>query len=87
MNLKKALQKTLAGALLLSLLAACGGGHSDEEPATADDRKVPASALVSASAYSQWASSLVNSESGAAVMVDDDMKAPQSETEEPITLR
>jgi hypothetical protein len=81
------LQKTLAGALLLGLLAACGGGHGDETAVTADDRKVPASALASASAYSQWAHSLTNSESGAAVTLDDGMKAPHSETEAPITLR
>lgn len=81
------LQKMAASALLLGLLAACGGGHSDEETPTADGRKVPASALASASAYSQWAGSLVNSETGEAVAVDEGMKAPQSETEAPIVLR
>jgi hypothetical protein len=82
------LQKIAAGTLLLSLLAACGGGGggSDETP-TADDRKVPASALASASAYSQWAGSLARSDTGEAVTVEAGMTAPKSETEEPIALR
>ncbi len=70
------LQKTMASALLLGLLTACGGG-GNEETVAANGRKVPASALASATAYSQWAGSLVNSESGKAVTVDDDMMAPK----------
>ena len=80
------LSKVLVGAALLSLLAACGGGGSDDTAAT-DDRKVPSSALVSATAYSEWAASLVNSDSGEPVSVDDGMMAPKSETDQPITVR
>ena len=71
---------------LLTLLAACGGGGG-EEAVTAGGTKVPSSALASATAYSQWAGSLVNSESGEAVTVDDGMMAPKSESDEPIVVR
>ncbi len=83
----------LAMTLLLGLLSACGGGsngdsNSDNKPQAADDqRRVPASALASASAYSLWAASLARSDSADAVVVEADLKPPQSETEEPIGLR
>ncbi len=80
------LRTILAGAMALSLLAACGGGNDDEVP-TADGRKVPSSALVSATAYSQWAASLANSETGEPVEVEAGMTAPKSETEDPIVVR
>ena len=81
------LQKIALGTLLLTLLAACGGGSGDGETVTEDGRKVPASALASATAYSQWAGSLVNSDTGEPVSVDDGMMAPKSETDEPIVVR
>jgi len=82
------LQKTALSALLLTLLAACGGGGGgNEEAATADGRKVPSSALVSATAYSEWAGSLMNSETGEPVTVDAGMMAPKSETDLPIVVR
>lgn len=82
--------KTTAGLLLVTVLAACGGGRGDEaaaESPAADDRKVPSSALASASAFSQWAGSLATSDTAEAVVVDAGMAAPQSETEAPIGLR
>ena len=81
------LQKIALGTLLLTLLAACGGGSGDGETITEDGRKVPASALASATAYSQWASSLMNSDTGEPVSVDDGMMAPKSESDEPIVVR
>ncbi len=83
MNLKK----LVIGGVLLHLLAACGGGGGDDNTLAAENGKVPSSALASATAYSQWAGSLVNSESGAPVTVDDGMQAPKSESDEPIGLR
>jgi major membrane immunogen (membrane-anchored lipoprotein) len=83
------LQKIAFGVLLVSLLAACGSRSDDDEATLTleDGRKVPSSALASASAYSQYAASLVNTETGAAVVLDADMVAPKSESEAPIDLR
>ncbi len=81
------LRKIVVSALLLNLLAACGGGRGGEETVTADDRKVPASALASASAYSQWAGSLATSDTAEAVSVDASMMAPKSESDDPIVVR
>lgn len=80
-------RKFLLSVSLLALLAACGGGSGGDEAVTADGTKVPASALASATAYSQWAGSLANSETGAPVTVDDGMMAPKSESDEPIVVR
>ena len=81
-------RKFLLSVSLLTLLAACGGGYNDDQPVvTADGTKVPASALASATAYSQWAASLMNSETGAAVTVDDGLMPPKSESDEPIGVR
>ncbi len=81
------LQKIALGTLLLTLLAACGGGGGSEETIAEDGRKVPASALTSATAYSQWAGSLMNSETGEPVSVEDGMMAPKSEIDTPIEVR
>lgn len=83
------LRNTLASALALTLLAACGGGggNDNDTPAAGSDRRVPASALASASAYSEWAGTLVSSETESAVTVDDGLLAPKSETDTPIALR
>lgn len=81
------LRRILFSLLVAQLLVACGGGDGDVAEAIADDRKVPASALASATAYSQWAASLPNSETGAPVAFEDGMMAPKSETEAPIGVR
>ena len=80
-------RKLLISVSLLTLLAACGGGYNDDQPVTADGTKIPASALVSATAYSQWAASLMNSETAAAVTFEDGLMPPKSESDDPIGIR
>ena len=80
-------RKFLVSVSLITLLAACGGGYNDDQPVIADGTKVPASALASATAYSQWAASLMNSETGAAVTIEDGMMPPKSESDDPIVVR
>ena len=82
-------KKGYTAALLLSaLLAACGGGGAEapDAAAAADGRLVPASALVSAGAFSAYAASLALTESGEALWISD-MVAPTSETDAPMLVK
>jgi hypothetical protein len=70
-----------------SFLAACGG--SDEappEPPPQASNGVPASATVSALAFTQYAISLQASETGDPLVVSA-LMPPTSETDEPVALR
>ena len=83
MNLKRITVATL----LLNLLAACGGGgggaDSTDSNSADDGRRVPASALVSASAFSSYTGSLARTETGDGLWVNE-MVAPTSESEAPL---
>ena len=79
----KAIQ-ALAVLALCAGLAACGGGSS-EDPAPALPSEVPASATVSAASYSQFAGSLVKTETGQPLDVNK-VVPPTSETEEPLPV-
>lgn len=65
------------------VLSACGSGGSQNEDVTPPVviNEVPASAVVSASAYTNYAKSLKNSDSEQAVGVNNVTQAPTSETE------
>jgi hypothetical protein len=64
-------------------LSACGSGGSGNEEVTPPVviNEVPASAVVSVSAYTNYAKSLKSSDSGEAVNVNNVAQAPTSETE------
>jgi hypothetical protein len=64
-------------------LSACGSGGSENEGVTPPVviNEVPASAVVSATAYTNYAKSLNSSDSAEAVNVNNVAKAPTSETE------
>jgi hypothetical protein len=76
--------QALALLALSAGLAACGGGASDE-PAPAMPSEVPASATVSAASYSQFAGSLVKTETGQPLEVNK-VVPPTSETDEPLPV-
>jgi outer membrane lipopolysaccharide assembly protein LptE/RlpB len=80
------LRTILASALVLQLLAGCGDHAEDTATPTSDERRVPSSALASATAYSQWASLLERTDSDQAYTLDDQMKPPLSESDLPINL-
>ena len=67
------------------LLAACGDNPDDADEPTASTSDVPASALVSATAYSQFAASLTITETGKPLEVNGVMP-PTSETDPPIAV-
>ena len=79
------------GLSTLGLLAACGGGHDDEVdmpvPPTAATM-VPASALASSAAYTQFAlsQSQTTSESDEPLSTSNVDQAPASETDEPVAV-
>lgn len=73
-------------ASVVLLLAACGGGGGGDEPqAPQADDKVPASALASPAAWTQWAASLMASEADDAKKLEA-VTPPTSETDQPLTL-
>lgn len=76
---------TLAGALALALLAGCGGGGDGEGDAMAGAREVPASALVSARAYAEFAGSQKADDRADPLEVDR-VVPPTSETDEPVEI-
>ena len=78
---------TLSAALASAVLAACGGGGGSSEPEVPPpaDNQVPASALVSADAYTRYAASLAPSETAEPVDVSA-VIPPTSETREPLPL-
>jgi ABC-type glycerol-3-phosphate transport system substrate-binding protein len=76
--------------LLLSLavaagLAACGGGGGGDPVAPAATNEVPASATVSATAYTEFAKTLQNSDVSQPLDVQS-VKPPTSETDAPLSL-
>jgi hypothetical protein len=82
------LKPTLAALGLSLLLAACGDSPQDvaapaPPPATTGD--VPNTALVTATAYSQFAASLVKTETGKPLEVNG-VVPPTSETDAPIPV-
>jgi len=75
-------------AVLLALLAACGGGAGGrDEPPSASALEVPASATASTQAYVQFASDLLTSETAAPLAMAATLLPPTSEIEEPLRLR
>ena len=76
--------EVLAVLALCAGLAACGGDSSDE-PAPAVASEVPASATVSTAAYTQFAGSLVKTETGQPLEVNK-VVPPTSETDEPLPV-
>ena len=78
----KATQALFALALSVGL-AACGGGY-DDAPVTSPN-EVPASATVSSASYSQYAGSLVTTETGRP-LDSSNVRAPTSETDTPIPV-
>ena len=84
LNRRAGLGVALAAA---ALLAACGG--SDDEAPTPPPQaanEVPATATASALAYTQFANSLVDTETGDPLIVSM-VVPPTSETDEPAPLR
>ncbi|MBL0149943.1 MAG: hypothetical protein IPP87_15015 [Ideonella sp.] len=76
--------------MVCAALAGFGGGGGDEAPAPPApppvvSNEVPASATVSATAYSQYAGGLAASDSTEPLDVDK-VAAPSSETDEPIDV-
>jgi hypothetical protein len=69
-------------------LSACGSGGSQNDDVTPPVvvNEVPASAIVSATAYTNYAKSLKNSDSDEAVGVNNVTMAPTSETEAPLMM-
>jgi hypothetical protein len=68
-------------------LAACGGNDDgDAMPTPSTPTEVPDSALISATAYQQFAGSLMNSETAAPLDVNKVSKPPVSETLAPANL-
>jgi uncharacterized lipoprotein YajG len=83
--LRAALTALAAG----SLLAACGGGSSDNEydpNAPQPQAVIPDSALVSGTAYAEYAKSLARSETALPVDISKINIAPTSESVDPIGL-
>jgi hypothetical protein len=73
--------------VLLSLaagLCACGGGSADDVPSPASN-DVPASATVSPTAYSQFVGSLVKTDTGQPLEVNQ-VIPPTSETAQPLPV-
>jgi len=69
------------------LLAACGGGGGGGDapaPPQADDQ-VPAGALASPAAFTQWAATIAPSEADDAKKLEA-VTPPTSETDQPLTL-
>ncbi len=82
MNTKTTLT-ALAAALLL---AACGDSpQADDPPAQVSSSDVPASALGSTTAYSQFAASLAKTETGKPLEING-VVPPTSETADPIPV-
>lgn len=73
-------ESLVAAMVLLATLSACGGGD-DTVPTVPD--QVPASALVSAQAFSTYAGSLPLDDRAEPLSLDG-IEPPTSETEEPI---
>ncbi len=65
-------------------LAACGGGNSDDVPPPASN-EVPASATVSPASYSEFVGSLVKTETGQPLDVNN-LVPPTSETAQPVPV-
>ena len=85
MNVKSTL--TAMGLSMTLLLAACGDNPQEvpAAPPQASTGDVPASALGSATAYSQFAASLVKTETGKPIEVNG-VTPPTSETADPIPV-
>ena len=85
MNVKSTL--TAMGLSMTLLLAACGDNPQEvpAAPPQASTGDVPASALGSATAYSQFAASLVKTETGPPLDVNGTVP-PTSETADPIPV-
>jgi hypothetical protein len=81
------LQHAVCAAAAALLLAACGGGsdHAPEAPPP-EATEVPASATVSATAYTQYAASLRPSETANPLGVSLVTTPPTSETEAPMSF-
>lgn len=72
-------------ALASALLAGCGG---DESPPRADDsREVPASAVASATAFSEFVGDQQPDDRAAPLTMADSLMPPASEDEEPLPLK
>jgi hypothetical protein len=72
-----------------ALLSACGSGGSQNDDVTPPPvvvNEVPASALASASAYTNYAKTLSNSDSAEPVNVNNVATPPASETEVPLPI-
>jgi hypothetical protein len=84
-NFRMHLLAAVAGAVLMS---ACNSDDGDEVDPNAPPPVVviPDSALVSASAYAEYAKTLVNSDTDAPVDISKVNAPPTSETGEPIAL-
>jgi ABC-type glycerol-3-phosphate transport system substrate-binding protein len=69
------------------LLAACGGSseYGAESPPQAGSDSVPARALASTRAFSEFAGSMMKTETGVPIMVNG-INPPTSETEAPIEV-
>ena len=76
---------TMAGALVLALFAGCGGGGDREIDAMAGAREVPASALVSARAYAEFAGAQKPDDRAEPLEVER-VVPPTSETDEPVEI-
>lgn len=80
------LARALAVCAALVGLAGCGGGSdADTTPAPVVELGVPASAMVSAEAFSQYAGATVADESAEPISLAA-MEPPVSETAEPVGL-
>ncbi len=78
--------QTIQALALLALaggLTACGGSSDEPEPTMPGE--VPASATVSATSYSQFAGSLVKTETGQPLEVNK-VVPPTSETDQPLPV-
>jgi hypothetical protein len=85
---KTHLHLLLAAAASAALLSACGGGNGTQayvEP-PAVTLGVPASALVSATAYTQYAVSLQTSETLTPIDLANVVTPPTSETDAPLAI-
>ena len=78
---------TLSVVLATAALGGCGGDGGSPQPEVPPqaDNQVPASALVSAEAYTRYAASLAPSETAEPLDVSA-VSAPTSETSEPLPL-
>jgi hypothetical protein len=78
---------TLSAIGLALLLAACGGddGGGPAAPPQAQT-EVPASAMASVQAFSQFVGSLPQTDTGEALLVKQDDKPPVTDTGEPVPL-